>query len=365
MKKIISVMALILALMLAVSACTSRKEGESEETTKDLDQILQEMQQEMDAVNQEQAVAEVVYKAYDDHAEVVGCNLPVGAVEILAEFEGKKVTKIAKDAFRGMNTITSVIIPETVTTIEEGAFMSCIALTAVSMHSGLETIGEYAFFGCVALHEIELPVNVKTIGANAFGSCTSMKAFKLVDGNAAFSVEDGVLYSADGATLVSYPAGKDAASYTLPESVKKISDFAFAYAKELTTVDVSGVESIGDYTFSSCAKLENVELGDKLTFIGAGTFQKCTALKSIVIPEGITALGYKNSSDVECGASFYGCTALTTVSLPSTIKNIYLRSFEGCDALAQVTYNGSAAEWSKVVIGQDNKPLTDIGVVTK
>ena len=367
MKKLIAILALVMVLTTVLSSCISRRPGEGEETSKDLDQILDEIRQDMenDGMEGGDVVAEVIYKAYDDHAEVIGCELPMGSVSILAEFEGKKVTKIADNAFQGMNAVTEIILPDSIESVGDKAFMSCVALTSVKMPAGLKTIGRYAFYGCMALTSVEIGSGVESVGENAFGSCIALSAISVADGNKSFTAENGVLFSADKATLVQYPAGKADASYTIPASVKTVNNFAFSYTKALTSVDASNVTSLGDYTFSSCAALADVKLGSGLKLIGAGTFQKCTALKSIVIPEGVTALGYKNDAGAECGASFYGCSALTSVSLPSTIKNIYLRCFEGCDALTQVTYNGTKAEWDKVVVGEDNDVIKNIGVVTK
>lgn len=367
MKKLIAILALAMVLITVLSSCVSRRPGDGEETTKDLNQILDEIKQDMENEGMEgdDVVAEVIYKAYDDHAEVVGCELPMGAVEILAEFEGKAVTKIADNAFQGMNSITSIVLPDSVVSIGEKAFMSCVALTSIKMPADLKTIGRYAFYGCVALSSIEVGASVESVGENAFGSCVAMTTISVADGNGNFVADDGVLFSKDMTTLVQYPTGKSNMSYTIPASVKTVSNFAFSYAKSLKVIDTGKVTSLGDYTFSSCAALEEVKLSDALTYIGAGTFQKCTALVRIDIPEGVTALGYKNDAGTECGASFLGCTALTNVSLPSTLKNIYLRSFDGCEMLSQVSYNGTKAEWEKVVIGEDNEPLQNLGVVTK
>ena len=367
MKKLIAIIALVMVLTTVLSSCISRRPGEGEETTKDLDQMLEEIQQDMENSGMEggEVVAEVIYKAYDDHAEVIGCQLPMGSVSILAEFEGKKVTKIADNAFQGMNAVTEIIMPDSIESVGDKAFMSCVALTSVEMPAGLKTIGRYAFYGCMALTSVEIGAGVESVGENAFGSCIALSDISVADGNKAFSADDGVLFSADKTVLVQYPAGKNNVNYTIPETVKTVNNFAFSYSKALTAVDTNKVTSLGDYTFISCAALSDVTLGSGLTLIGAGTFQKCTALKSIVIPEGVTALGYKNDAGAECGASFYGCSALASVSLPSTIKNIYLRCFEGCDALAQVTYNGTKAEWDAVVVGEDNDAIKNIGVVTK
>jgi hypothetical protein len=193
-----------------------------------------------------------------------------------------------------------------------------------------------------------------------------IKEFKLADGNTAFAVEGGVLFSADKTALVAYPAGAEATAYTIPASVKTVNNFAFAYAANLTSVSMSGVTDLGDYTFSNCFKLEKVELGTGLTTIGAGLFRKCYALKSIVIPEGVKTIGYIAEDGNEAGSAFASSMSLTEITLPSTLTNVYRSSFYGCDALAKVTFNGTADQWAKVTVGADNTALTGVkSLVTK
>lgn len=363
MKKIIITSVLLAALMLTAASCVSRNPGKTDDTTTNLQDILSQIDSELKNPDT-MLVNEVLYKVYDDHAEVIGCDTPVGEIKILDEYDGKKVTVIADEAFNGMVTITGVVIPEGVTAIGEKAFMGCAQLKNVTLPSTLKSIGRYAFYGCSELDSIGLPVALTEMGTNAFGSCTKLSKVEVAAGNSAFAAVDGVLFSADKATLVYYPTGRADKSYTIPESVKTVSDFAFAYAVSLESVSMTGVTSLGDYTFRSCAHLKEVDLGTGLTFLGASTFQKCTALTEIVIPEGVVSIGYIEDSN-ECGATFCDCTALATITLPSSLRNVYLRCFDGCTALSRVNYNGTADGWKAVVIGEQNSPLTEAGIVTK
>lgn len=363
MKKIIALLALLLVTACLFTACVDRQPGESEVTTPSLDQMLQDIEDALNEDNSGKKVfAEVIYKVNGDHAEVVGCEFPIGEVEVLAEFEGKPVTTIAAGAFNGINTFTSVKLPDTIVTIADNAFMSCSAMTAINIPASVKTIGKYAFFGCAALTEIELGSGVESVGANAFGSCTVLKEIKVAAGNGSFACEDGVLFSADKSAIVAYPTAKEATSYTIPASVKTVENFAFAYAANLISVSMTGVTSLGDYTFSSCPKLEQVDLGTGLTFLGAGTFQKCYSLKNITIPEGIKTIGYIDADGNEAGSTFYNCMSLTDITMPKSLTNIYRRSFYGCDGLTKVHYSGTTAEWEKVNISSDNDAIKNIGI---
>ena len=69
---------------------------------------------------------------------IIGSTYTIGDTEYT-------VVEIATEAFIGQETITSVVIPETVTTIGEAAFYDCLALTDVTVLSREAAIGEVAF----------------------------------------------------------------------------------------------------------------------------------------------------------------------------------------------------------------------------
>lgn len=364
MKKIITAL-LALALMLSLASCVTRDHGgdDASDTTTNLEDLFQKIEDELNKDQSTVQIGEVKYQLYSDHAEVVGCDTPIGEITIESEYEGKPVTAIADEAFNGIVTMTSVIIPEGVKTVGNKAFMGCAQLAGVVLPSTLESIGNYGFYGCVRLESVELPASLGSLGTNAFGYCKSLAEIKVASGSAAFAAEDGVLFNASKTELICYPAGRAGASYTVPAGVKTLKNFAFSNAMLLESVSMSGVTSIGDYTFRSCVKLSAAELGQGLKYLGAGTFQGCAELTSIVIPEGVESIGYLDGTS-ECGATFCDCTKLTTVTLPASLKNVYRRAFDGCTALSIVNYGGTSAQWASVVIGEENAPLTAAGVVT-
>ncbi len=362
MKKVITAL-LLAGLLLGATSCVTRDPGESADTTTNLNDILSQIEDEVKNPSST-PVSEVIYKVSGDHVEVIGCNTAIGEVKIESEYEGRKVTVIADEAFNGLMTVTSIVIPEGITTIGAKAFMGCGRLESVALPSTLTELGRYAFYGCSSLETVEIPVSLTTVGSNAFGLCTSLKSFTVAEGSKSFSAVDGVLFSSDKSTLEIYPTAREDKSYAIPDSVKTVADFAFSGAVSLESVSMTGVTSLGDYTFRSCARLKNVDLGAGLKFIGASTFQKCTALTEIVIPEGVESIGYVDDSN-ECGATFSDCTALTTLTLPASLKRVCRLAFSGCTALSRVNYGGSNAEWSSVTIGEDNEPLKTIGVIGK
>ncbi len=358
MKKIL-LMLLALLLAAALTSCSGGS-GSGKETTINLDELVESISK---AINDgtygtlPNLEPEVQIKVFDTYAEVTGCVNAIGSVTVPAEYDGRPVTKIAANAFESMRNMTSIVLPESITEIGSMAFFGCVGLTSVSIPDSVKVIGDNAFYGCSALKTVSVGAGVTEIGTTAFGYCISLENINVSPANTAFSSADGVLMDAAAAALIAYPAGKTDESYAMPEGIVTVRNFAFAYAQNLKAVTVpDSVVSLGDNTFRSAAKLESITLGKGLTFIGANTFVSCTALKSIAIPEGVVSIGYLDGT-TECGGSFTGCSALTDISLPSTLKSIYGQSFSECKVLRSISFAGSSAEWASVSIGEGNENL--------
>ncbi len=89
-----------------------------------------------------------------------------------------KVTRIADRAFILNESVTSVIISDTVTSIGNRAFMGCHALTRVVCGTGVELIENYAFYSGRSLSEIYLGDSVSLIGLGAFENCPYLEVLK-------------------------------------------------------------------------------------------------------------------------------------------------------------------------------------------
>lgn len=56
-------------------------------------------------------------------------------------------------------------------------------------------------------------------------------------------------------------------------------------------------------------------------------FECCPHLANIVIPDSVTSIGY---------AAFYGCTSMTSIDIPSTVKKIEDNALWRCKRLKMV-----------------------------
>ena len=64
---------------------------------------------------------------------------------------GSSIDEIGYRAFRGMEFLTGVEIPDTITTIGTEAFSGAEGMTNIEIPSSVTSIGSNAFFGCHSL----------------------------------------------------------------------------------------------------------------------------------------------------------------------------------------------------------------------
>ncbi len=119
---------------------------------------------------------------------------------------------------------------------------------------GVKTIATFAFYECQKLQKLSLPASVETIGVSGIDICWSLTEINVAEDNANYCSVDGVLFSKDRSTLISYPRGNTAEQYVIPDGTKTVENRSFRCSKYLRSVVIpASVESIGQITFYDCA----------------------------------------------------------------------------------------------------------------
>lgn len=98
-----------------------------------------------------------------------------GELEVPAYVDGEPVTSLGKKCFAGCDTLTSVILPDTLQTIDDRAFANCPSLRGIFIPEQVTYIGTDAFFKCTALEAVSIPGSVNEIKSGAFYGCSSLK----------------------------------------------------------------------------------------------------------------------------------------------------------------------------------------------
>ena len=98
---------------------------------------------------------------------------------------------------------------------------------------------------------------------------------------------------------------------------------------EGTTYSVTG---IGKDTFYKCTGLTSIEIPSGVTSIGEGAFYYCTGLTSIKIPNSLTSIGQ---------FAFKNCTGLSSIEIPNSVTNIDDEAFYGCTGLSCIVIPSS------------------------
>ena len=313
---------------------------------------------------------EIWYTSKDGNIVKPGQNDVFGATIVSNTYENGKgiikfngnVTSIGKYAFEYCEALTSITIPNSVTTIGKYAFEYCEALTSITIPNSVTTIGKSAFSLCYALKSINIPNSVTEIGEEAFLLCSALESVTI--GNSVTSIgeeafeycyalesfygklasEDNRCVIIDGVLKAFAPAGLT--SYTIPNSVTSIGNYAFACCYALTSVTIpNSVTSIGERAFAWCDALES--------FYGkfASEDNRCLIIDGILnsfAPAGLTTYTIPNSVTSIGSYTFYDCDALTSVTIGNSVTSIGYNAFARCDALTSITIGNSVTE-----IGED------------
>ena len=226
--------------------------------------------------------------------------------------------------FANNTSIQSVTFGNTVEIVPDYAFQNCTGLATVSFAEGsrLDTIGEYAFDDCSSLSTIAFPASLKYIGSYAFynSGLTSITFGAELD-----SVGNGAFYGCNALTTVQW-----------------------------NSPNLKYTNNSGQYLFANNTSIQSVTFGSTVEVVPYGAFRNCTGLTTVSFAEG-------SQLDTIGEYAFYGCSSLSTIALPASLKVIKEDAFSysgltsitlgaeldsvgnfafyGCNALTTVQWN--------------------------
>ena len=241
-------------------------------------------------------------------------------------------------AFGGM-TLTTARLPMGLKSIGKAAFAGCSRLKTVMWPNSLDSIADYAFAGCAALTSVNLPASVTVVGAGAFMRCTSLMSLTVGASSKLRKLDATALLDCPKLKVLSLGTslqqiGERALAGTalptldlttsknlldvgdwvivktpvteakFPASLRNLGEGAFLYANNLKHIelggnleqlndyllagtgieggiDLTGVETIGDYALYNVSSLSVVELPATVTWLGSYAMAGMTGMTSI------------------------------------------------------------------------------------
>ena len=120
---------------------------------------------------------------------------------------------------------------------------------------------------------------------------------------------------------------------------------------------ISGTGAMADWSDSNGnvapwydyrSSIRTAQVSKAATSIGAYAFYGCSSLTSITIPNRVTSIG---------GSAFRGCSSLASITIPNRVTSIGGCAFRGCSSLNAV-YITDIAAWCGIAFGTcDGNPL--------
>ncbi|KAA6302014.1 MAG: hypothetical protein EZS26_001830 [Candidatus Ordinivivax streblomastigis] len=246
--------------------------------------------------------------------------------------------------YSSRSSITTVVIEDGVTTIGADAFFDCSSLSSVTIPNSVTTIGWAAFVGCSSLSAVTIGNSVTTIGDNAFSYCSSLSLVTI--GNSVMSIGKSAFYGCislssvtipNSVTTIRYEAFAETPWYnSKPDGVVYINQVLYNYKGIMpnnTTIDIQeGTVSIAEGAFYGCSSLSSVTIPNSVTTIGQAAFFDCSSLSSVTIPNSVTDIG---------NSAFENCSSLSSVTIPNSVTTIGYWAFGDCSSLSSVTIGNS------------------------
>lgn len=174
--------------------------------------------------------------------------------------------------------LETVELPASVKELKDFAFQSCKSLTSVSM-PGMQKLGNSIYQECTALTTATIPATLQQSGGYIFNKCTSLN--RLVCEKFDFTGGDGFLQGCTNIQNLTTDTTAEKACI-VPADVAEIPGYRF-YDCKLVTVDLPNTcKKIGDYAFYSNKNLTSVVLRHP-TQISQSAFNQCSNLSDITI----------------------------------------------------------------------------------
>ena len=231
-------------------------------------------------------------------------------LETVTFADGSVCEGIGNSSFYGCSNLTSITLPDSLISIDMSAF-GRTGLTSIVIPDNVVSINSDAFGNCASLASVHIGKKVNSAYVKSSWSAfdgSPIEAFTVSAAHEELTAVDGVLYSNEGHMLFRYPAGKTG---------------AFVASDQVTNIEIGA--------FMGCTGISSVDLSATTTGrIPANCF-KNSSLTSVVLPDTVGFI---------FGEAFYN-TPIEALTIPASVVAITGTSFDKCDNLTSITFEGT------------------------
>ena len=252
-----------------------------------------------------------------------------GNLVVPDELADTPVESIYGNVFYGNNSITSLVLPETLIDLGYTNIYNMDSLSSITLPESLVVIDDANFAMCDLLAEVDIPARVSFIGDRSFCYCSNLKTIRFHGEAPAFGIECFVGMPAD---LVIYVPDDQLSAYqaALPEglNIQPSGEMAKIYDYTASADEFDFDPSTGTIlSYNAYAARVDVPASIDCVLvraIGESAFEGHRYVYYVTIPEGIIEIG---------DAAFKDTWHLSYVDMPTTASIIGSEAFRG--------YNGS------------------------
>ena len=222
------------------------------------------------------------------------------------------------------------------------------AVEEIVLPPSLSIIGDHAF-AASNLKSVKIPASTRTVGTNAFSDCHNLTAVD-VSGDVAWG--DGVFRNCTALRKIDYEMkhvpnaffeGCTSLVYA-PNGMRVVGDRAFK-GSGLKSVDLTGVEEIGEFAFAEMPRLEMITAtGNGIRKIGKGAFFNNPRLSGspswsgnvpslLLAATPMVRYGSMINSEVIGTAAFAGTRVNDSIALGPKVRKIENHAFRDAHSL--------------------------------
>ena len=233
-----------------------------------------------------------------------------------------------------------------------------------TVDQSVTSIALSAFSSNPGLKKVILPPNLEKVeeGWPSIAATKDLEEFAMTPSSTAkYEVKEGVLFTKGPNKLVLYPHAKNVANYTVPAGVKEMASYGIAGNGNMTSIDLNEVIKVETSAIVNITKLKKIKLPKDIKKAGLsqGAFEGCNALEAYEVAEGNTDFsavdGVLFSANKEILYFYPLAKPDETYTIPSTVKEIAVKAFQGATKLTSLVIPTSVEKIQEQAFRQNYK----------